>query len=58
MKLSTEKNYNIIAQVMNDCAGDYAWISNLVVYLKKNYIPDKKINIYIINTFDFGKDLK
>ena len=57
MSIPTDYTYNVIDEVMNYGAGDYAWLETLVKYLKKNGVPNDKIRIIAINTYDWGSDL-
>jgi hypothetical protein len=57
MEISTERTYNIFAELINDGAGDYAWVETLVKFLKNNGVPDEKIRIIVLHASDYGDDL-
>jgi hypothetical protein len=50
-------SYNIIVELMNDGAGDYAYTIYLIDLLLKMGINQQDIRIVYINTFDYGYDL-
>ncbi len=50
-------SYNIIVEVMNDGAGDYAYVIYLLELLLKMGIKQEDIRIVYINVYDFSQDL-
>jgi len=58
MAIPIDKIYNIINQVMNDGAGDYAWSVNLLNFLLSQKVPQENIRLIYFNVYDYDQELK